>query len=245
MGKRGPARKVTPPTTIRLDDELKAQIEEAAKRSQRKPSEEIRARLRASFSSVEFAVPETKGLAYVIALALELEQSKTGLRWFQHPWAFRRAWFAINQALLYFRPPGDPFTVPDDAKPLRRMRSSGLERLIPEAAKELKNSRSAKISGQMAVAIFEKVAGGRRSIAIDDELEPIAHVVKDLLVELGNDTAALREAAAPIVANLQGNAGAAAVAPEVRTVFGQESPDAGRGPAGRAGLRRAQAGGPR
>lgn len=202
MGKRGPqagTAKRAAPTGIRFDPELKARLEQSAKAAGHSFAEEVSARLRASYTAIDFGNPETLGLAYAIGLALEVEVEKTGFHWFQDPWAFKRATAAINEVLSYFEPGGDPDIVPTETKVLQRLRSMGIESLVEVAAEELKEHDRGRLSGTTAVAMLEAVAAGKSSVSRLAELRPIAAVVKEMLDRLDGAGGAIKDLAKPVL----------------------------------------------
>lgn len=189
MTKRGPVKRKGAPTSVRFDTEIEAKLRESARLAGRSFGEEVNARLKGSFSAIDFGVPESKGLAYAIGLALEHERSATGLHWFQDPWAFQRTKKAIDEVLTFFDPGGDADMVPTDARPLQRLRSLGLEGLVENAAQQLKDHDLGRRSGQWAIVKLKAAAGGR--ISRLDELRPIAEVVTEMLNENGQSDGAM------------------------------------------------------
>ena len=204
MGKRGPragTEKRGAPTGIRFDPALKARLAEAARSSGRTFSEEVSARLDASFGTLEFRDPETKSLFALIGYAMELIAHRTGKRWFEDPWTFEHCEIATRDILSFLRPLGPP-VVPDDAYALRSLVTAGLHNLIPQAKASLSETPIGLESGKEVISMIEAIAEGREndvSWIVDavtgaayltetwDQLRPIADIVKARLIALDAD----------------------------------------------------------
>lgn len=192
MGRRGPlagTNKRGAPTGIRFDPELKARINEAKIASRRSFSEEVTARLEASFSAIEFGNPQTRNLATVLALALELERERTGFTWFENAWAWAGAKAAINAVLSLMKPSGATDVVPDDAALLVHLRLSSLGSLLPQVAEQLKDASLGENSGKAAIGRMEMIADGTADPSLN-YLKEAARATKDALQAFDTDTVA-------------------------------------------------------
>jgi hypothetical protein len=191
MGKRGPARKQAPPTTIRLDPALKAQIESAARASRRTPAEEIRTRLRSSFGSFQIDDPRTQALAALIADALDIIKAHEGHAWHETQRSFKFAQDSVVGILQWFNRQ-ETSEVPDDHPLIAPLKAQGLSADdIARMKKRLEESELGSLAAVAAIARCERASDDGYS-QFDDRYGSAPQIVKQMLKDVGNDGEAIK-----------------------------------------------------
>jgi hypothetical protein len=174
MGTRGPkanpkSKRNTTPTGVRLDPQLRTQLERAARKNGQSLSREMEERLSGSFLRLdkraeEFGDMTTYAFCRLMAIALRDLKRDAGHPWHRNRWVYDRARTAINTLLDLFRPDGKSI-LPDDVPVLEAFKDA----LSPSAAKrwrrQFEESPMGETAARRAVLMMEAMTdeGGDRS----------------------------------------------------------------------------------
>jgi hypothetical protein len=172
--------------TCRMPDDLRSQLEVAARKRGRNLTDELLGRLRGSFAREREHErnPTTRALGYLISAMAELhagsasKYSRLPKRpWTRDPFLFRSFKLAVAQLLDALEPPGDPQAF--DSKPIV---TSG-DMLPFDTPEDMADFASKELL--WAVSLDARTTQSIRRMISDDDVEQDLYAIEDARRDLG------------------------------------------------------------